>query len=53
MGYESIRWLVDSLTGAEVPAEVEVPLVLVTNDNMDTYYDELVGMTHLKGTDWE
>jgi len=52
MGYESIRWLVDAFAGEEVPAQIEVPLVLVTNENMDTYYDELVGMTKLKGTEW-
>lgn len=52
MGYESVRILVDYLNGEEVPDFVNVPLTLVTQENMATYKDELLGMTHMKGIPW-
>ena len=53
MGYESVRIIVDYLNGEEVPDFVEVPLQLVTKDNLDSYKDELLEKTHKKGTSWD
>ncbi len=52
MGYESVRVIVEYLQGEEVPDFISVPLTLVTKDNLTTYKDELLAMTHVKGTEW-
>ncbi|MEG1524160.1 MAG: substrate-binding domain-containing protein [Clostridia bacterium] len=52
MGYESVRILVDHLNGETVPDFVSVPLKLVTKENLKTYKDELLSLTHTKGTTW-
>jgi ribose transport system substrate-binding protein len=52
IGYASVRLLAEKLRGEEVPDFVEVELILVTKDNVDTYKDDLTATMKKKGTPW-
>jgi len=53
MAYESVRVLYEYVTeGVEPPDTIDIPLMYVSKDNVDTYFEEMFALTRFKGVDW-
>lgn len=53
MLYDSVRLLYEHcVEGKELPKLLGVPMLTVTAENVDTYYEEMLKEAHLKGTEW-